>query len=370
MGRAVVVGHGGFNKDSTEVLVPPNTTIQFLADAGSNLELACITNGPKGSGWVEGKNCYFDYEKITNVLNEFLQAEDPVEEGKVVYNFFTEPLGAESQEVAQKLQDAGKWGAEKFTKEPAKLCTGTAASCPTPKLNVAQRLHDQIEAKTGADGLQAVKGVIAAGGMEPLPEILANAGFSGRLADVPAEMRDYVVDGVPADRWNHRCDGLLTKFAGSDIVWVSCAGFAVNQQTLDELELSTGLPSEIRSNTRGPDSAAGDAEGLVPLTDADKDAMRGLRVQKYKDTPMGGEITVRASQELVVLGSDYAGNIENTVKRQVDLAEGKAKKVSFAGKLKTLEVTGIPTGLQERVKGVFTAVMTDAGDPPDKMEFK
>ena len=55
MGRAVVVGHGGFNQESEMILVPPNTSITFLADAGSELGLPFVATGPEGSGFAEGK---------------------------------------------------------------------------------------------------------------------------------------------------------------------------------------------------------------------------------------------------------------------------------------------------------------------------
>ena len=283
-----------------------------------------------------------------------------------MYNFSTAALGAESAAVAQKLQDAGKWGAEKFSKDPARLCTGTAATCPTPKLNVAASRHDELVAK-GSAAVQALKDMLAAGSSELPPEI---ADFAPRLADVPEDMRNYVVDGVPDDRWEHKCAGLLKTMAGCDIVWVSCSGFVASKATMKRLGLESGLPAEMTAQTEAPDSAQGDESGLKPLTDADKNAMRALRLQTYKDTKVGGEMTVRASQELVVLGSDYAGNIENTLKRQDDYVEGKAKKVGFVGKLKTLKVTEIPGSLKDRVQGVFNAVMTDSGDDPSMIEFK
>jgi hypothetical protein len=356
MGRAIVVGHGGFNEKSELYLVPPNTTITFLADAGSVLNLPAVVTGPQGSGWKEGVNWDFDYEQVTEVLDEFLEAEKPLVAGKVVPNMFTEALGARSAEVAQRLQDAGKWGAEKFKNTPASLCTGTADKCPTPALNAAQLCHDAI-AKKGEEAVVAFKSYVEAGATGSRPEVLKE--FSERLDGIPRDYYQFVVDGVPEARWKHDCAGLLTEFAGCDIVWVSCSGFAVDQDTLDRLELPQGLPPEMTARTHGP--RTGQADGvLLPLPDAELNGMRTLRKAKFDETPLGKSISIRASEALVVLGSDYAGNIESHIKRQDDLQEGTVtKKANPFGKLKSLEIQGISPARQQRVRGVMGALAPD-----------
>ena len=92
MARAVVVGHGGFSTSDALVLIPPNTTITFLADAGSPLAIPRVQTGPKGDGWVEGQNCHFDYERVASVLDSFLVAEKPLVAKKVVPNMSTDKM--------------------------------------------------------------------------------------------------------------------------------------------------------------------------------------------------------------------------------------------------------------------------------------
>jgi hypothetical protein len=195
MARVVILGHGGFRQGDIEVLVPPNTSVTFYSDAGSNLTLPAIATAPMGSGWVEGVNCKFDYEKVRNVLDNF-KSDKTVIGGGVVYNFHLQPASAESRAIAENLD----WGGELVTPPSGemKLCTGTAATCPTPALR--KQMDDHVNGVEGAED-------------------------------------------VPDERWSHSCDGLLAEYEGSEIFWVSCTGFSFTDPA---------IPPELVAPTDGP----------------------------------------------------------------------------------------------------------------------
>ena len=346
MARLVILGHGGFNTQSEMTLVPPNTTLRFFADAGSNLMLPFKVTGPAlpdPPHWEEGTNWVFDYERVADVLSQFQETEKPLAAGAVVYNMLLQAPHPDSQRVANELHALGKWGGDLLMKPDAgqwTLCSGDASTCPTPKLHVAKSRHDELAAK-GSLALTEFKRWFDDGATGELPEEIAD--FAPRLEDVPPEMLEYVGTGVPEDRWKHTCGGILDVGAGDDIFWVACSGFAVNQDDLDAIGLSEGLPSEMSATTAGP------GRDWTP-NDKMLDQITALNTQKVKDTPDGGSISIMVGGPLVLIGEGHAADPVNFVRRQGDFASGTLSVTKGGAFSKgKLEIEGIPGGQQELV---------------------
>ena len=336
MARLVVLGHGGFTRGSFETLVPPNTTLKFFSDAGSNLALPA----KKVNGVVE-----FDYEKVADVLSLYKETETPLQAGGVVYNMELSKVDAVEQKIAQDLDKAGKWGGEMMlnpTSSNWKLCEGDEKTCPTPKLHVAKSRHDELVAM-GDAAVTAFKDMLTAGSSELPPEI---AGFKARLDDVPAHYHQYVADGVPDSAWEHKCEGILKKGAGKDIFWIACSGFVANQASLDAIGLSEGLPSQITAPTAGPgrqETWKPDAAVLTRISDLNK--------QKVKDTPDGQSIAIVAGGDLVLIGEGHEANPTNFVKGQADVSEGTLTVTKGGAFSKgNVKIQGISTAKQGVVK--------------------
>jgi hypothetical protein len=350
MARKIVVGHGGFDTTSEMLLVPPDTTITFLADAGSNLALPSVSILPPGQApgdgvWVEGVHSRFDYAKVANLLDKYLEAEKPRKAYDVVPNMSIEPLGAESVRVARELDEAGKWGGEVvWTTGVARLCDGNDRTCPSPMLNVADRNHPRLSSMD-SEKVEEFKKWVEDGATGALPE-----GFSDfaapELTNAPDLYYRYVVDGVPDDAWSHDCTGIFGKavLGGNDIVWLSCSGFVANQDDLDALGLSEGLPSTVTAATHGPGADWNPA-------DKDLDRIATLNAKKVKDTPDGESTGIRVGGVLVLIGSDHEANEENYVKRQGNFTEGELTvKKGGAFSKGSVTITGIGSGAQSVVK--------------------
>ncbi len=146
MARLVVLGHGGFDTLSEFILVPPATTITFMADGGSNLDLPPVAIGtpPADAPMVEGQHWRFDYAAVAGVLDHFAQTEPPRREREGMPNMSIEQMGAESLRIAKELEAAGKWGGEIITKTgkgSLHLCEGDDSKCPSPMLVKAETNH-------------------------------------------------------------------------------------------------------------------------------------------------------------------------------------------------------------------------------------
>jgi hypothetical protein len=357
MGRVVFIGHGGFNTKSEMILVPKNTTITFLADAGSPLALPHVSTLPAGETpadgvWKEGVNCTFDYEKVANLLDNYLQAETQAKPRDQVYNMFVEPVGEASLRVAKELAKQGKWGGELRT-TPSSLCTGNAQKCPTPMLLVAERNHTRFN-ELDQDKRDKFTEWVDGGAKGNPPEGLENFAAPG-LTDQPDKYYFDVIWGVSEDEWEHDCDGLLGKdvAGGNDIIWLSCSGFAVNQEALNAIGLPEGLPPEMTRATYGP--------GLdwVPSKD-DFERIAKLNAQRIKDTPTNKAIRVRVGDPLVAVGDDHEGNVENYLKRKQDVSEGTITVNKKAGAFRgELTVEGIPEDHWTTVENALASLNSD-----------
>jgi Putative adhesin Stv domain len=318
MGRVVFLGHGGFDpttgSDVAVVLVPPGTSLKFFSDAGQALLLPTAAKG--GS----------DYNKVVKVWDHFKEAENPVGPKGVTYNF---SLAPETLQTERDLAMSLDWGAEVVTlpgdSKDFDLCTGTAQTCPTPKLNVAADRHDELVAM-GDAAVQAFKDMLAAGSSELPPEI---AGFKARLADVEPDHLQYVADGVPDDRWNHHCNGILTKHAGNELYWVACTSFMV--ETPD-------MPTLVTSDSPGP---AARSLNWQPSAESLK-VVRKANAEKVKAADNGGTLPLVAAGTVVLIGAEHAGGPAEWVRNQPDIEEGQLTvKKGGAFSKGAIEVQGI-----------------------------
>jgi hypothetical protein len=366
VGKVVYIGHGGFGTRSEMVLVPPNTTITFLADAGSRLRLPSVSipgaEKPKGGIGQEGVHWRFDYEKVANLLDNYLEAEKPRKPGDVVPNMVLQPVAPESLQVAQELAKQGKWGGElRWTDGRSTLCDGNPASgkCPTPMLHVAERNHTRF-LQLDQQKQTAFKEWVNAGPTATLPDGMADFA-APELTDVPNLYYKYVVEGIPADRWNHDCGGILGEAKpGDDIIWVSCAGFAVDQAALERIGLPEGLPTEITKGT--------DINYAWAPAQTDVDRIATLNAVKIKDTPKGGTIRVRVftpdgweAADLVVIGNDHDPDIENYLRgHPQDVSDGTITVVKKGGAFKgEVTVEGVAGHQQEQVKDALAGLKCD-----------
>lgn len=349
MTTAVIIGHGGFDTGSFEILIPTGTSIKFFSDAGSDLLLPTIRTVNDGQPLQEGKNGHFDYAAVASIYKHFDQKNQPLTAGDVTYNMSIEPLGVESQQVAIDLHAAGKWEADEIYLKPDggewKLCEGDPTTCPTPKLNVAESRFNELAAK-GSAAQEAFKKWVADGATGDLPAEIAD--FAPRLADVPPEMYDLVAEGVPADRWLHHCEGILgAKWGqGKELWWVSCSGFAVDEDTIRDIfgdESGGELPGVIGTETVGP------AAEIAP-DDAALDAVTNLNRDNVKATEDGEVISVLSGGVLTLIGTGHEADWLSYVRRQGDFEEGslKVKKGGAFSKGK-VTVKGI-SGKQSLVK--------------------
>jgi hypothetical protein len=99
MSRIVFLGHGSFNptsgSDTAVVLVPPGTSLKFFSDGGQGLALPATEAGKS------------DYKEVVKVWDHFKEAEAPIAEGGVTYNFRLEPeTSQEERDLALSLD----WG--------------------------------------------------------------------------------------------------------------------------------------------------------------------------------------------------------------------------------------------------------------------
>ena len=201
MAAYVILGHGGFNPDSggyaPEVLVPPDTTLQFFADAGQALVL------PSG-----------DYTDVASMWEQGAAEGSPIPAGWVTYNYRLTPDTTEGHRDSARNADWGEGVSIVFVESgDAFLCTGTEDACPTPALRVQQQQYDE----TGEG------------------------------------------DPVEDDRWNHHCDGILGELAGNEIYWLACASISsrVDQSFMPSLDTSdVSGPGAADVSTWIPDDAA------------------------------------------------------------------------------------------------------------------
>ena len=130
----VIVGHGSFNQELTQyppvVLVPPNTTLKFYAEAGEALFLP-----------VDDDNDTDYVDEVAPAWQQLKERTEPVPEQGVVYNLSLVP--DDSEEEHEAAENADWQGAEVIHLESGRiwLCED-AETCPTPELNVLKKTQD------------------------------------------------------------------------------------------------------------------------------------------------------------------------------------------------------------------------------------
>jgi hypothetical protein len=305
---------------------------------------------PENGKWVEPVNCRFDYEKVANLLDKYLEAEKPRKFRDTVPNMSVQPVGTESLRVAKQLADEGKWGGELRT-TPSSLCTGNAQKCPTPMLNVAERNHTRFNELDQDKRDQFTEWVDK--GHKGNPPVGLEDFAAPELTDQPDKYYFDVVWGVSDDEWEHDCQGLLGKdvAGGNDIIWLSCSGFVVDPNALNTIGLPEGLPQEMTQETKGP--------GLdwKPSKD-DFDRIAKLNAQKVKDTPNGKTVRVRVGDPLVAIGDGHEGDVENYLKRKPDVSVGTitVQRGAFSSQLM---VDGIPESQWAMVEDALASLKAE-----------
>jgi hypothetical protein len=315
MTKHVVIGHGGFNPESgsypPEILVGEGTTLQFFSEAGQALVL------PTAKG---------DYGKVADMWEQVAAEGAPIKGKGVAYNYKLTPDRTEKHRESAEAADWGSGTEVYYLKKGAEyLCEGSSSTCPTPVLNVAASRHDELLAK-GDAAVQAFKKWMDGEGS--FPEEIAD--FEARLADLPPNYLEYVADGVPDERWQHHCDGVLGNFKGDEIFWMACTSIMVDTPEMPALDLA---------DQAGP--GLSDSSAWVP-SKSDKKEIRELNAKNLKATPDGGHVSVAAGGDLVIIGADHNDDVNAYLRRQKDLEQGQitlTKGGAFShGRL---ELTGI-----------------------------
>jgi hypothetical protein len=320
MSRIVFLGHGGFDptsgSDTAVVLVPPGTSLKFFSDAGQVLELPA-------------KDGDTDYNKVVKVWDHFKEAEAPIAEKGVTYNFSLLPEDSQDErDLALSLD----WGAQVITLPDGAanfyMCTGTPETCPTPKLNVVAARHDELVAR-GAAAVKAFKEWLANATLGDVPAEITD--FMPRLVDVPVEQYEYVADGVPEGRWKHHCGGILDKHAGNELYWVACTSFTVAAPELSVLDTGAALGPGVSAVGWSPDASA-------------FQVIRDKNAENVKGTDAGGTVSVVAGGNVVLIGEDHAAFPADYVRLQADIQEGQITVTKGGAFSKGgLEVKGITT---------------------------
>ena len=300
MAKKVIVGHGGFSPGGKMVLVPSETSVTFYSDAGTDLSLPVKPTGPIGSGWVEGVNCDFEYEKIKDIIDNGYKSQNVVLNGGVVENFLLQPLGAGSAATAKKIDWWGEKAVVPESGEELRLCTDPD-NCPRPELR------------------------------DLMQKFLDSDGKEGRF--------------VEEDEYEHHCKGLLATYAGYDIHWVSCTGFTGDKSALGgAVPDQDGKMAEAIHTAWSPDDAA-----FAQVVEKNQAAVKGLADKESIDIAVGGV--------LLLVAADHDEKVMQYVQRQKDYETGKAtvKRSPFgAGSLVITNISPAKKGLIEKSVAEFS----------------
>ena len=318
MAKYAILGHGGFDPTSgsyaPEVLVPPDTTLRFFSDAGQALVL------PTAKG---------DYTKVASTWSQLKDQGSPIQAKGVTYNYTLYPDTTDAHRESAKAADWDGASVVFVNSGQAYLCTGTAETCPTPKLNVAASRHDELLAR-GDTAVTALQKWVAGAATGDLPTEITD--FAPRITDVPAEYFQYVADGVPDERWKHHCDGILSQLGGSghELSWIACTSIMIATPELPVLDTA---------DVSGP--GASDVSDWVP-DDAAYKTIRELNAKNVKDTADGGTVSIVAGGAVVLIGVDHLRSPADYVRRQADTEEGRITVTKGGAFSKgDIKVTGI-----------------------------
>lgn len=177
-----ILGHGGFDQRGaegypTEVLIPPDTSLKFYAEAGQTLLLPPPNvNDPDNSG----------YERVAPVFDQVRDQGAPLTATMTTYNYCLYPDDSDDYRDSARRANWGSAQPLFLNKGTIYLCEGDPEKCPTPAL---------------------------IGGSEE--------------------------DVTNPERWKHHCDGLLGRYAGHELHWLACASFSYPEQHLPATEMGS-----------------------------------------------------------------------------------------------------------------------------------
>ena len=278
MATVILHAHGGFDQRSKdrapEVLVPPGTTLRFFSDAGQPLTLP-------------GEENQTDYRAVVDVWQHFREDEKPLGPRAVTYNFELSPLTRmKDHHAAQRLE----WGAEFVSLAPGDqavpLCDGFEGMCPTPALLLQQHRFDKY------------------GEGEP----------------------------VRADRWEHRCNGLLAQHAGKDIIWLACTSFVYAAPGLGALDTS-------QAGGPGLDNAA----TWRPSPD-ELDRIAAVNRKALDQAAPGDALPIAVGGGVLLVGGGHLDYEADYLRAQPDREDGQLTVVDDGTGARELQVTGIVGG--------------------------
>jgi hypothetical protein len=345
MSKIVILGHGDFKPGSgpsaPEVLIPPNTTLQFYSDAGQALVL------PRKEG----------YEKVADVWSQ-LQTETtdhgpgPLKQGQVTYNFRLTP---DTTPGHRERALGAAWGAKVlFTdKDDLYLCTGRGDICPTPVLNVVaarhQELKESVLPKLGPEAERHLQNWLNTHSTDGLPDELVdfiNRRLRKEISDdyklseaVRDEYDKFVVDGVPAGAWDHGqdCKGILKLYAGNELHWIACTAFKLEGADDEMKEVVAEMPVLDTADVSGP--------GMNKSTWEPGRSDEGViyRIKNYANLETilyndAKTLAVVATGKVALIGTEHGREPAEYVRAQPDMQEGQIKLSPFKN---TLVVTGI-----------------------------
>lgn len=146
---------------------------------------------------------------------------------------------------------------------------------------------------------------------------------------------------IPADRWNHKCTGILGQLgaSGNEIHWVSCTSYQVTRHD---------LPPLLTADEAGP------GQTIAPDWVPDDEAMEEIierNKQNIKDVDNGGEAGVAVGGALVIIGANHTSEAAAYISRQKDMEEGiLTVKKGGAFSKGSMEVKGFSPAKREVIR--------------------
>jgi hypothetical protein len=235
----VFLGHGGFDQKGTpgyptEVLIPPDTSLKFYADAGQTLLLPNPSDTNPNSG----------YERVAPVFDQVKDRGSPLTATMTTYNYCLYPDDSEKYRQSARRAD---WRGATPVFLPAGeryLCQGTTQTCPTPAL-------------------------IA----------------SGSEADISNP-----------ERWKHNCTGILGEYGakGNELHWLACASFEYAEKQLPATEMGAvsgpgAFPTRLDVVT---DDWAPTTDELAKIRDVNQENVKDTNNKKEVAIAVGGVLVL------------------------------------------------------------------------------
>ncbi len=230
----VFLGHGGFDQTGTpgyptEVLIPPDTSLKFYADAGQTLLLP----GPDANDADSG------YERVAPVFDQVKDQGSPLTATMPTYNYCLYP--DDSAEYRRSAQRADWRGATPVFLPSGEryLCQGTPQTCPTPAL------------------------------------------IGGTEAEV-----------TNPQRWKHNCTGILGEYGakGNELHWLACASFKYAERHLPVAEM--GAVPGPGAYTKVTDDWVPDDDVIAAIVERNEDNVKQTKDKNDVAIAVGGVLVL------------------------------------------------------------------------------